>query len=649
MSIGNSAENEEMRTVEDLRTSEVRYRRLFESARDGILILDAVTRKITDVNPFMVELLGYTREEFLDRELWEIGVLKDKAASVTAFIELQMKDYIRYDDLPLKTKNGTTREVEFVSNIYTEGGREVVQCNIRDVTDRKIEQAEMRQAEITFRRLVESLPGIVYLNEPDPPYATTYVSPNVRAFGYRPEEWYDKPDMWNSIIHEKDRERVIREFTLAAGQEHETEMEYRIIARDGTTHWWQDKGCFIFDTDGKRLGRQGIIIDITKTKGLERQLRQANKLESVGMLAGGVAHDFNNMLTAITGYSDLALRKLREDDPLRYNIEEVRKASERAAILTQQLLAFSRRQVMVSVVLDLNAVISDTIRMLQMLIGENIQLTGVFSPDLGRVLADPGQVSQIIMNLAVNARDAMPEGGKLTIETSNIFLGPGYSGEHFSTLPGSYVMIAVSDTGTGMSEEVKQQAFEPFFTTKEAGRGTGLGLATVYGIVNQSGGTIEIYSEERVGTTFKIYLPRVVAELGELPIERTFTETPIGSETILLVEDELLVRNLTRQVLEECGYTVIEAGNGLEALAKTNGGTHIDLLITDVVMPKMGGRELAEKLVENFPAIKVLFTSGYTDDAIIRHGIIEAHTNFIQKPFTPDSLARKIRVVLDRL
>jgi PAS domain S-box-containing protein len=636
-----------MRSQEDLRTSEVRYRRLFESARDGILILDAVSRKITDVNPFMVELLGYSRDEFLGCELWEIGILADKKDSVASFIELQTDDYIRYDDLPLRTKDGQTREVEFVSNIYTEGSRQVVQCNIRDVTDRKLETAEMRRAEVTFRRLVESLPGIVYLNAPLPPYETTYVSPNVRIFGYLPEEWYAKADMWSSIVHPDDRERVIEEFRAAVEEGLETEIEYRIMAKDGAVHWWQDKGHFILDEQGERLGWQGIIIDITKTKGLERQLRKANKLESVGMLAGSVAHDFNNMLTAIRGYSDLTLRRMAHDDPLRPNIEEIVKAGDRSADLINQLLAFSRQQLLQPVVLDLNDLISETVRMLKPLIGENIDLTTSLDPNLGRVVADPGQLSQIIMNLAVNARDAMDGDGKLTIETANKFLEPAYTRLRTGILPGAYVFMAVSDTGEGMSEETLQHVFEPFFTTKGPGKGTGLGLATVYGIVKQSGGHIEVYSEEGIGTTFKIYLPRVNAQIEIAHREDTSSEMLRGTETILLVEDEDMVRILAREVLETCGYNIIEARNGVEALSFCSEDVHIDLLMTDVVMPEMGGRELAEKLVDRLPDLKIVFTSGYSDDAVVRHGVIETNSNFIQKPFTPESLTRKIRELLD--
>ena len=634
--------------IHELMASEMRYRRLFESAPDGILILDAEKRKITDVNPFMLELLHYTRDEFLGKELWEIGVLKDKEESVAAFEELQERDYIRYDDLPLRTKEGQRREVEFVSNSYRENGHQVIQCNIRDNTDRKKAEDAARQAETNFRNLVESSPGIVYLNEPDPPYSTIYVSPNIKAYGYLPEDWYSAPGMWSRMVHPDDQERVLREFESGIDQGLDTEIEYRIIAKDGGIHWWQDKGQFIADENGKRLGWQGIILDITKTHELELQLRQAQKLESVGLLAGGIAHDFNNMLTAINGYSDLILRDLREDDPLRPNIEEIRKAGRRSSLLTHQLLAFSRKQVLQPVVLDINIVINDTIKMLKRLIGEDIQLIADLAPDIGRAMVDPGQFSQIVMNLVMNARDSISDGGKITVQTANVFLDPLYARQHVGFLAGPYVQMAVTDTGEGMNETTKENIFEPFFTTKRLGKGTGLGLATVYGIVKQSGGNIEVYSELEVGTTFKIYLPRVAEEIGVVKVRVVPTEIIGGGETILLVEDEEIVRDLSKQILKECGYNVLEAVNGAQALSICESeDNHIDLLITDVVMPVMGGRELAEILLSRSPKLGVLFTSGYTDDAVMRHGVIKMDTNFIQKPFTPESLTCKIREILD--
>jgi CheY-like chemotaxis protein len=354
------------------------------------------------------------------------------------------------------------------------------------------------------------------------------------------------------------------------------------------------------------------------------------------------------MLTAINGYSELTLRALEADNPLRHNVEEIKKAGERSALLTHQLLAFSRRQFLQPELLDLNEVITDTTKMLERVIGEDIQLVIALKPKTGLVSVDPGQLSQIIMNLAVNARDAMPQGGTLSIETANIILEPVAAREKVGILPGAYVMLAVCDTGHGIDDSILQHIFEPFFTTKEVGRGTGLGLATVYGIVKQSGGNIEVESREGVGTTFRIYLPRVEDESEAAEVKNTSTELPTGTETILLVEDEELVRNLSREILETCGYTVIKARDGLEALECCDkGDCKIDLLMTDIVMPRMGGRELVEKLTEKLPNLKILFTSGYTDNEMVRRGIIETSTHFIQKPFTLDALAHKVREVLD--
>jgi PAS domain S-box-containing protein len=378
------------------------------------------------------------------------------------------------------------------------------------------------------------------------------------------------------------------------------------------------------------------------------QLRQAQRLESVGRLAGGIAHDFNNMLTAIKGYSDLTLRRLPEGDPLRGNVEEIKKAGERSAELTQQLLAFSRRQVMRPKVIDLNNIVSETSTMLDRLIGEDIELGLALADDLGSVQADPGQISQVIINLAVNSRDAMPEGGKITIETANKEIDGPSAGHDIDMKPGRYVMLAISDTGIGMDDEVQKHIFEPFFTTKPTGKGTGLGLATVYGIVKQSGGYIWAYSEVGHGTAVKVYLPRIDAEVDEIVPGVTFAADLKGNETILLVEDEDLVRRMSKQILETCGYKVIEATDGTEALAMCMRPEHeFDLLVTDVVMPKMSGRQLVQNLETVRPDLRVLFMSGYTDDSIVRHGVIESGENFIQKPFTFNALAGKVREMLD--
>jgi PAS domain S-box-containing protein len=390
-----------------------------------------------------------------------------------------------------------------------------------------------------------------------------------------------------------------------------------------------------------------MALDITKRKSLESQLLQAQKMEAVGRLAGGIAHDFNNLLTVIFASSDLMLKYLNADDPHRPDVEEIRKAADRAAALTRQLLAFSRQQLLVPQVLDLNALVANLERMLQRVIGEDVEFRTALAPALGAVRADPGELERVIMNLVVNARDAMPQGGMLTIETADAELGGLDAQEHLPVQPGRYVMLAVSDTGVGMDAAIKAHVFEPFFTTKEKGKGTGLGLATVYGIVKQSGGYIWVYSEPGRGTTFKIYLPRVEAEAEPLAPRSEPPASLRGSETVLLVEDEEAVRNLTRKVLETHGYAVLPAAGGQEALrlaSEYDGPIH--LLLTDVVMPTMSGRELAGRLASVREETKVLYVSGYTDDTIVHHGVLEPGIAFLQKPFTPEALVRKLREVL---
>ena len=418
--------------------------------------------------------------------------------------------------------------------------------------------------------------------------------------------------------------------------------------KNGAVIWIEQRSVLVHDPAGRLVAIEGIARDITERKHLEEQLRQSQKMEAVGRLAGGVAHDFNNLLTAILGYSDLLLRQLSPIDSLRMDVEEIKKAGERATSLTKQLLAFSRKQVLQPRVLELNTAVAEMDNMLQRLIGEDIELITSLDPALGRVKADPGQIEQILLNLAVNARDAMPEGGKLTIETANVDLDQTYARSHVAVRPGPYVMLAITDTGFGMSPDVQARIFEPFFTTKEQGKGTGLGLSTVYGIVKQSGGNIWVYSEPGRGTSFKVYLPRVEEELTRVDTRVPIPEKTQGSETILLVEDEEAIRSLMRSILQEQGYTVLEAGHGPQALqiSQTHSGP-IHLMLTDVIMPQTSVREFAQKMWKLRPHLKILFASGYSDDAIVHHGVLEEGTNFIQKPFTIAGLTRKVREVLD--
>ncbi len=388
--------------------------------------------------------------------------------------------------------------------------------------------------------------------------------------------------------------------------------------------------------------------DISERKRLERQLLHSQKMEAVGRLAGGVAHDFNNLLTTILGYSELMLIKLPESSPARADVEEILKAGQRAVGLTRQLLAFSRKQVVEPKVVNLNAVIEEAAKMLRRLIGEDVDLATILDLSLGTVRVDPGQMEQVLMNLAVNSRDAMPRGGRLTLETWNVTIDASASRLHFGAPPGAYVLLAVSDTGTGMDVETRSHLFEPFYTTKEKGKGTGLGLATVYGIVKQSDGYIFVYSEPGKGTTFKIYLPRVEGVGTDAAAAVPASAVADGKETLLLVEDEEAVRRLMHRSLRERGYNVLDAPSGEAALAvATSHPGPIDLLITDVVLTGVSGKSLATLLLTSRPKLKLLFISGYTDDTVVHHGVLAKEEAFLQKPFTPDALARRVREVLD--
>lgn len=450
-------------------------------------------------------------------------------------------------------------------------------------------------------------------------------------------------------VHPDDRRRV-HDAIERAYDTGQFAVEYRFLGQEGTYRWTANQGRFFRDAEGKPLRVIGIVSDISERKRLEEQLLQAQKMESIGRLAGGIAHDFNNLLTAILGYAELAEAELSEDHPAQNFLGNVRKASERAAALTSQLLAFARKQVVEPRPADLNALLLNMEPMLRRLIGEHIELVLRIKNDLGVVRVDPNQFGQVVMNLAVNARDAMSEGGKLTLETAHVTLDRSYTDTHLDVIPGEYVLFAVSDTGIGMTDNVKAHLFEPFFTTKEPGKGTGLGLATCYDIVKQCGGHIWAYSEPGHGSTFKIYLPRVdaVAETTDATSEGR-NRLLRGTETLVLVEDESLVRNIAATVLRDLGYTVLEAANGNEALSVMQHYTEpIHLLVTDVVMPQMGGRELAEKVQALYPGLRLLYTSGYTDDAVVLHAVLESEQAFLQKPFTPAALARKVREVLEQ-
>ena len=440
----------------------------------------------------------------------------------------------------------------------------------------------------------------------------------------------------------------LAEATAAVARDGNWEGELRQRTRDGREVVVASRWTLGQDVDGRAASRLMINTDVTDKKKLETQLNQSQRLEAVGRLAGGVAHDFNNLLTVIIGFSELVLGSLSPQEPSHGLVQEVRDAGQRAATLTRQLLAFGRKQVLAQVVFDLNGLVSETEKMLRRLIGENIDFGTALDPALGAVKADPGQIEQVLMNLVVNARDAMPQGGRLTIETRNVDRPRSGAPQPAELLPGPYVCLTVTDTGCGMDEATKARVFEPFFTTKELGKGTGLGLATAYGIVKQSGGSIEVESTLGRGTTFRIYLPRVAPDATPARRPRSGANLlPRGRGTVLLVEDEENVRALESLALRSSGYTVLEAGDGEDALKVSEGHAEaIDLLVTDVVMPNMNGRQLADHLASTRSDLKVLYMSGYTDDILVHHGVREAGMAFLQKPFTPSVLARKVYEVL---
>jgi PAS domain S-box-containing protein len=624
-----------------LRQSEARFRRIVESNMLGIVFGD-LSGETTGGNDAFLKMVGYTQEDLAaGRIIWtqmtpaQYRKLDEKALgelAASGVCETYEKEYVRKDG---------SRVPILLGLAMLEGETQRAVGFILDISDRKRAEESLGQSESKFRALFENaLDAVLIANDHG-----VYEDANPAAcdlFGVS----------YNEVIG-----RTINDFT-EEDYKGEASHTWEQFLKDGT----MQRVFSLQRPDGEVVevdfyatanflpGRHfSVMRDITEHRKLEEQLRQSQKLESVGMLAGGIAHDFNNLLTVITGYSELTLGHLNKADPLSRNIEEIKKAAERAASLTRQLLAFSRKQVLQPKVLVLNSVIVNIEKMLGRLVGEDMELRTSPGVGLGQVKADPGQIEQVILNLVVNARDAMPKGGKITLETANIYLDEAYAFRHVAVESGWYAMLAVTDTGHGIDAETQKHIFEPFFTTKEQSKGTGLGLSTVYGIVKQSGGNIWVYSEVGVGTTFKIYLPLVEEQVTELESETARPRNAAGTETILLAEDEEMVRNLARESLKRHGYTVLEAANGREALLicqQYDGPIH--LLLTDVVMPRMSGKELAEQLVRLRPDTRVLYMSGYTDQSIVHHGILDDEVSFIGKPFTPDALVLKVVEVLQQ-
>ena len=454
----------------------------------------------------------------------------------------------------------------------------------------------------------------------------------------------ERPHSFFDAIHPDDRPRVLA--SIQANSDIPYELEYRIVRPDCSVRWIRDRAFPVRDAAGLVIRIAGVAEDVTEKRQLETQLRQSQKMQAIGQLAGGVAHDFNNLLSVIFGHGALLAAAFPLHERLRDSVVEINLAAERAAALTRQLLTFSRRQVVEPRVLDLESVLDESRNLLRRLIGEDVGLAVIPSPGLSRVSVDPGQINQVLMNLALNARDAMPQGGELTIETRDVDFAAATQTVHPEMRPGRYVLLAVTDTGCGMTPEVQARIFEPFFSTKSDN--TGLGLSVVDGIVKQNGGYLAVTSRPGLGTTFSIYLPAVEGTSEGLP-PKPLSEPVTGNETILLVEDEDPVREVTALLLESLGYQVLQVSNAKDALNLVeNTRAKIDLLFTDVIMPGMSGRELVEALRVRDPGLKVLFQSGYTDDMVVRHGILRAEVAFLQKPFTVDALAKKIRDRLDQ-
>lgn len=552
--------------------------------------------------------------------------------------------------------DGTLKFIQERGDVIIEGEEAVrLVGTAQDVTELKQAEEASRKFEERYRVVARATNDVIW----DWDLTSDEVGWNdavYEGFHYQKAQVGNTARWWYEHIHPEDRTRVVSSIhaLIDSGEQYWMD-EYRFERGDGSYAFVYDRGFVIHNERGEPVRMIGSMLDLTERRKAEEalreseeKLRQSQKMESIGRLAGGIAHDFNNLLTAIIGYSDLTLDALRENDPLQNNILEIRKASERAAELTHKLLAFSRRQMLQPRVVNLNSVVSDMDRILRRLLTEDVDLITKLDPTVGKVKADPGQIEQVIINLAVNARDAMPLGGKLIIETANVELDQQYALNNSDAVPGSYVLMSFSDNGIGMDEATMENIFEPFFTTKEVGKGTGLGLATVYGILRQSEGHVQVQSEVDQGTTFKIYLPRVTEE-AEIVKGSVFTQSDYyGTETILLAEDDEIVRKMAQMILEKKGYKVLTAANGQEALLISERYTgQIDLLLTDVVMPKMSGYVLAERLLAFRPEIMVLYMSGYAEDAIARRRTMDEGKNFMEKPFTPDSLARKMRRVFD--
>jgi PAS domain S-box-containing protein len=626
-----------------------RHNRAMDSAVNGMAIVDAKGRH-TYANAAFAQMMGHeSAESIVGREWREIYAPQDVKRVEGEIRESLKKSGKWYGPLNVHRRDGSAVPMELTITTLPDGG---VVCVSRDMTAKREAENARAQAEAKYRMLVEQVAAISYIAELGVHGEWLYVSPQVETmFGFSAEEWLMDSRAWTKHVHPEDH-KIVEAAEEASQRGERFQAEYRVIRKDGRLIWVSDTAVVV-EGSGSHPLMEGIIVDITERKQLETQLQQARRMEAIGRLAGGIAHDFNNLLTIIKGYTELARNRPRISPELQADVERIEDASERASTLVRQLLAFSRRQVLQPKLVDLNSIVLGLDKLLRRLMDEEIQMSTVPGQNIGTIKADPGQMEQMIMNLVVNARDAMPKGGRLTVETANVDLDAAYASDHVTVKPGRYVMLAVSDTGTGMNPETVAHIFEPFYTTKESGRGTGLGLSTVYGIVKQSGGYVWVYSEVGRGSSFKVYLPRVDEAPETLQVAAVPSGEQKGSETILLVEDQSQVRELARMTLSQKGYTVLAASSPEDAEnACAQHGAEIHLLLTDLIMPGVTGRELAKRLTARHPKMRVLYMSGYTFGITTQtgmpSGMLEDGVAFLQKPFTPSALSEKVREVLDR-
>lgn len=617
---------------------------IVESSDDAIVAasLDGI---ITEWNAGAERMFGFSHDEIIGKPLSLItpeGLRNEIPESQTKL--LSGVSVVRLESVRLRKDGAPIHVAIAVSPVFDQDGRIVAGSGImRDITERKNMEDALRRSEASFRSLVQNAPYGILRTTSD----GRIVQANpalVEMLGYSSEEEVLNLNMRTEVyLNPSERDEVMQ---WCENQDSIQGIEVEWKHKSGRPFTIRCASHLVRDSAGKVEYMEGFVEDISERRAMEQQLRQAQKMEAIGRLAGGIAHDFNNLLSVIIGYGDLVLEKAGEASPLRAPVEQIRKAADRASSLTRQLLAFSRQQMLQVKVLDLNAVVAEMAKMLPRLLGEDIQLETSLDPGLGQVKADEGQIEQVIMNLAVNARDAMPNGGRLLIHTANVSSVDEFDLEQPPIAPGKYAMLLVKDSGMGMDAETRAHIFEPFFTTKELGKGTGLGLATVYGFVKQSGGYIWVSSEPGAGTTFTIYLPQVYEQVAKRPSPRVGPASRRGAETILLVEDESSLRVLTRNILEENGYTVLEAGDGVEAIEQArNCRGQIHLLLTDMVMPGMSGQAVAARLALMRPGIRTLYMSGYT--GVEMHGLADLESVVIRKPFTRDVLLDRLREILD--